>query len=61
MSNYAKFGLPNANGEIVNLGFGAMGLSAFYGAVETLPKQRAVLEKAIEIGCTTINTADMYR
>lgn len=61
MSNYAKFGLPNVDGEIINLGFGAMGLSAFYGAVDSLPEQRAVLERAISIGCTTFNTADMYR
>ncbi|BGP15348.1 hypothetical protein JCM10213_003427 [Rhodosporidiobolus nylandii] len=40
-------------------GFGAMGMSAFYG--ETNDEQsKATLRKAIEIGCTTWDTANMY-
>ncbi|GAA5966120.1 hypothetical protein JCM21900_004944 [Sporobolomyces salmonicolor] len=40
-------------------GFGAMGLSAFYG-VTNEEQSRAVLRKAIELGCTLWDTADMY-
>ncbi|GAA5914905.1 aldo/keto reductase [Sporobolomyces salmoneus] len=41
-------------------GFGAMGLSAFYGPTGTDEDAKKVLRKAIEIGCTFWNTADMY-
>ncbi|KAK4704947.1 hypothetical protein P7C70_g1253, partial [Phenoliferia sp. Uapishka_3] len=40
-------------------GFGAMGLSAFYGPTD-LEQSKKTLRKAIEIGCTFWNTADMY-
>ncbi|GAA5875753.1 hypothetical protein JCM1840_003507 [Sporobolomyces johnsonii] len=40
-------------------GFGAMGLSAFYGATNE-EQSKAVLRKAIELGCTLWDTADMY-
>lgn len=41
-------------------GFGAMGLSAFYGPTGTDEQGKTVLRKAIETGCTFWNTADMY-
>ncbi|KAL8278863.1 hypothetical protein RQP46_008734 [Phenoliferia psychrophenolica] len=42
-----------------NPGFGAMGLSAFYGETD-LEQSKATLRKTLEIGCTVWNTADMY-
>ncbi|GAA5944666.1 uncharacterized protein JCM15063_000826 [Sporobolomyces koalae] len=41
-------------------GYGAMGLSAFYGPTGTDEEGKQVLRKAIEVGCTFWNTADMY-
>ncbi|ORY73847.1 NADP-dependent oxidoreductase domain-containing protein [Leucosporidium creatinivorum] len=41
-------------------GFGAMGLSEFYGVAPDVEKSKATLKKALEIGCTTFNTADIY-
>ncbi|GAA5841873.1 hypothetical protein JCM11251_005407 [Rhodosporidiobolus azoricus] len=40
-------------------GFGAMGMSAFYGATDD-EQSKATLRKAIEIGCTLWDTADIY-
>ncbi|WP_067542951.1 aldo/keto reductase [Nocardia crassostreae] len=40
-------------------GFGAMGISEFYGASD-LVESRATLEKALELGVTLFDTADMY-
>ncbi|GAA6061884.1 hypothetical protein JCM10212_000525 [Sporobolomyces blumeae] len=40
-------------------GFGAMGLSAWYGPTNE-DQSKATLRKAIEIGCTVWNTADVY-
>ncbi|RKO84856.1 auxin-induced protein [Blyttiomyces helicus] len=48
------------NGPIVNaIGFGAMGLSEFYGAADEA-ESLAVLNRAIDLGATFIDTADMY-
>jgi len=41
-------------------GYGAMGLSAFYGPTGTDEEGKDVLRSAIETGCTFWNTADMY-
>ncbi|GAA5906774.1 hypothetical protein JCM6882_003298 [Rhodosporidiobolus microsporus] len=40
-------------------GFGAMGMSAFYGPTND-EQSKATLRKAIEIGCTLWDTATMY-
>ena len=41
------------------IGYGAMGLSEFYGDIDTAQAQK-VLHKVIESGVTLIDTADMY-
>lgn len=41
------------------IGYGAMGLSEFYGAVETAHAQK-ILHQVIDCGVTLIDTADMY-
>lgn len=49
------------NGPLVpQLGFGLMGLSAFYG--ETLPDEERfkVLDRAYELGCTFWDSAEAY-
>ncbi|BGP61919.1 hypothetical protein NBRC10512v2_003239 [Rhodotorula toruloides] len=40
-------------------GFGAMGMSAFYGQIND-DESKATLRKAIEIGCTCWDTSSMY-
>ena len=42
------------------LSFGAMGMSEFYGAPPDVETSLAVLERALELGVTMIDTADMY-
>ncbi|KIL64879.1 hypothetical protein M378DRAFT_162740 [Amanita muscaria Koide BX008] len=42
------------------LGFGAMGISAFYGATESDEERFKVLDAAYEEGCTFWDTADVY-
>eukprot|EP00842_Homolaphlyctis_polyrhiza_P003031 jgi/Hompol1/3729/HPOL_006756-RA len=42
------------------LGFGAMGMSAFYGPTESEADNIALLNKIIDAGCTFWDTADMY-
>ena len=41
------------------IGYGAMGLSEFYGDIDTAQAQN-ILRKVIENGVTLIDTADMY-
>ncbi|KAI8908075.1 aldo/keto reductase [Gorgonomyces haynaldii] len=52
------------NGPLVSrLGFGAMGMSAFYGGKDDHKNDEqhlAVLNRAIDLGCTFWDTADMY-
>ncbi|KAI8918889.1 auxin-induced protein PCNT115 [Entophlyctis helioformis] len=51
------------NGPLVSaLGFGAMGMSEFYGAVDADSETQslAILHAAIDAGCTFWDTADMY-
>ena len=46
--------------EVVALGFGTMGLSAFYGAPESDEERFKVLDRAYELGATNWDSADMY-
>ncbi|KAI8138983.1 aldo/keto reductase [Fennellomyces sp. T-0311] len=48
------------NGPKVNpLGLGCMGMSEFYGPTDNVENVR-VLERALDLGCTFWDTADMY-
>ncbi len=46
--------------QVSALGFGAMGLSAFYGSPAPDEERFKVLDRAIELGCTFFDTADIY-
>jgi aryl-alcohol dehydrogenase-like predicted oxidoreductase len=49
------------NGPYVSaIGFGAMGLSAFYGTPGPDEERFKVLDRAIELGSTYIDSADVY-
>jgi aryl-alcohol dehydrogenase-like predicted oxidoreductase len=45
--------------EVSEIGLGCMGMSAFYGAVDE-SDARATIERALELGCNFLDTADMY-
>ncbi|MFI6868129.1 aldo/keto reductase [Nocardia sp. NPDC050406] len=45
--------------EVGRQGLGCMGMSAFYGPSD-LAESRATLERALELGVTLFDTADMY-
>lgn len=59
-SSLPKRKLGNSNGqEISSIGFGAMGLSAFYvGGVDD--ESLKVLTHAADLGCTFWDTSDLY-
>ncbi|KAL8949881.1 MAG: hypothetical protein Q9222_004038 [Ikaeria aurantiellina] len=46
--------------QVTALGFGAMGLSAFYGAHDTDEERFKVLDRAYELGVTNWDSADIY-
>ncbi|KAI4242263.1 MAG: hypothetical protein L6R40_004134 [Gallowayella cf. fulva] len=46
--------------QVTALGFGAMGLSAFYGAPASDEERFKVLDRAYELGETNWDSADMY-
>ncbi|KAH8921773.1 Aldo/keto reductase [Atractiella rhizophila] len=46
--------------KIPALGFGAMGLSAFYKNEKSDENSREVLRKAVDVGCTMIDTSIVY-
>lgn len=46
--------------QVSALGFGAMGLSAFYGAIASDEERFKVFDRAIELGCTYFDSADIY-
>ncbi|KAL9032096.1 MAG: hypothetical protein Q9180_006702 [Flavoplaca navasiana] len=46
--------------RVTALGFGAMGLSAFYGAPESDETRFKVLDRAYELGETFWDSADVY-
>ncbi|KAJ6506607.1 NADP-dependent oxidoreductase domain-containing protein, partial [Mycena sanguinolenta] len=48
------------NSTFPAIGFGAMGIAAFYGAVESDEERFKVLDAAYAAGCTFWDTADVY-
>ncbi|KAF8970341.1 NADP-dependent oxidoreductase domain-containing protein [Flammula alnicola] len=48
------------NDNVTAIGFGLMGLSAFYGAIENDEERFKVLDTAVEEGCTNWDSADIY-
>ncbi|CAF1242039.1 unnamed protein product [Adineta steineri] len=46
--------------QVSALGFGAMGLSAFYGKTASDEERFKVFDRSIELGCTFFDTADLY-
>ncbi|CAF1033687.1 unnamed protein product [Rotaria sordida] len=46
--------------EVSSMGYGAMGLSAFYGSCASDEERFKVLDRAIELGSNFIDTADVY-
>jgi aryl-alcohol dehydrogenase-like predicted oxidoreductase len=46
--------------QVSALGFGAMGLSAFYGTPASDEERFKVFDRAIELGCTYFDSADIY-
>ncbi|PFH48740.1 hypothetical protein AMATHDRAFT_112221, partial [Amanita thiersii Skay4041] len=48
------------NTPVTAIGFGLMGLSAFYGQVESDEERFKVLDAAVEEGCTFWDSADIY-
>jgi aryl-alcohol dehydrogenase-like predicted oxidoreductase len=45
--------------EVSEIGLGCMGMSAFYGQADE-GEARATLARALELGCTFLDTSDMY-
>ncbi|KAK2459918.1 hypothetical protein APHAL10511_008047 [Amanita phalloides] len=48
------------NTQVSSIGFGAMGISSYYGSVEPDEQRFKVLDAAYEEGCTFWDTADVY-
>ncbi len=46
--------------QVSALGYGAMGLSAFYGATASDEERFKVLDRTIELGFTFFDSADIY-
>jgi aryl-alcohol dehydrogenase-like predicted oxidoreductase len=46
--------------EVSAIGFGAMGISAFYGSLDPDEERFKVLDAAFDIGCTFWDTSDVY-
>ncbi|CAF1071516.1 unnamed protein product [Adineta steineri] len=46
--------------QVSSIGFGAMGLSAFYGAIASDEERFKVLDRVIQLGSTYIDSADRY-
>ena len=46
--------------KVSAIGFGAMGLSAFYGTPASDEERFKIFDRAIELGSTYIDTADAY-
>lgn len=49
------------NGPLVSaIGYGAMGLSAFYGSVASDEERFKVLDRLLDLGITLIDSSDIY-
>ena len=48
------------NTPVSEIGYGAMGISAYYGAVESDVERFKLLDAVYEEGCTFWDTADVY-
>ena len=46
--------------EVSAIGYGCMGMSHAYGTVSTKKEAEALIEKALECGCTFFDTAEIY-
>lgn len=53
--------LGKSGPQVAALGFGTMGLSAFYGPPESDEQRFKVLDRAYELGQTFWDSADMYQ
>jgi aryl-alcohol dehydrogenase-like predicted oxidoreductase len=51
--------LGAAGPEVSAIGLGCMGMSAFYGTADQA-EARATIERALDLGCNLLDTADMY-
>ncbi|KAK9704403.1 hypothetical protein K7432_010214, partial [Basidiobolus ranarum] len=58
-SPFPKRKLGKNGPEVSALGLGCMGMSEFYGSADE-KESLEVLNKAIDLGCTFWDTADMY-
>ena len=47
--------------EVAGLGYGAMGLTAFYGEPVSDEHGIAIMKRAVELGVTMLDTAEVYR
>jgi aryl-alcohol dehydrogenase-like predicted oxidoreductase len=45
--------------EVSEIGLGCMGMSAFYGSADE-GEARATIKRALDLGCTFLDTSDMY-
>jgi aryl-alcohol dehydrogenase-like predicted oxidoreductase len=45
--------------EVSEIGLGCMGMSAFYGSADEA-ESRATIDRALDLGCTLLDTSDMY-
>lgn len=59
-SSLIKRKLGSEGPEVVAIGFGAMGLSAFYGSIESDEERFKILDRAYSLGCTNWDSADVY-
>lgn len=48
------------NLKVSAMGFGCMGMSHAYGTVSTKEEARALLDKAMDMGCNFFDTAEVY-
>jgi len=59
-TSFPKAQLGKNGPTICRLGFGLMGISSFYGTVDSDEERLKVLDHAYEKGCTFWDTANMY-
>ncbi|KAF8997500.1 NADP-dependent oxidoreductase domain-containing protein [Cyathus striatus] len=60
---YTKMSFPTrkiGNDQVSEIGFGAMGIAAYYGSTQPDEERLKVLDAAFEEGCTFWDTANIY-